>query len=111
MCLNCGQMDREIVIQSATRSKDAVTGQDLLTWDTGETIWARWLPAGTRETWQARQIYSTIDGVYQIHFMDGISPDTNRIIGHDGRTYDVKPPIEVGYRESLSIPVVARGEL
>lgn len=113
MCVNCvGQMRDEIVIQSATRSIDAVTGQPLFTWDDGETIWAQWLPAGSKETWQAQQRFgSYVDGVFRIHDRSPRpTPDTTRIL-FDGKTYDVKPYLEKGWHELLDIPAVARGEV
>lgn len=112
MCLNCGQMDREIVIQTATRSIDPVTGQPIFTWDTGETIWAQWLPAGSKETWQAQQRFgSYVDGVFRIHDRSPRpTPDTTRIV-FDGKTFDVKPYVEIGRGEALDVPAVARGEV
>lgn len=108
--LNAGRLDREITLQTATVLTDDTTGQAITSWDDEETIWAEWLPSGTREFWQTRQIHSEIEGVYKTYYRDDVFPETSRIVGHDGRTYDVKPPIEIGRQEGLLIPVVARGE-
>ena len=110
--MGVGPMDREITLQTATRSTDATTGETVLTWDSAddETLWAEWLPGSTREGWRARQIDSSIEGVYRIHARDEPVPDLNRIIGHDGRTFDVKPCTEVGRGMGWLVPVVARGE-
>lgn len=110
MGLNAGQLDREIVLQMATSAADPVTNQPVLSWSAGESIWAEWLPGSTREAWQARQIHSEIEGVYRTYYRNDVDPERSRIIGHDGRTYDVKPPIEIGRRAGMLIPVVARGE-
>lgn len=109
MGLNAGQMDREIVLQTATASTDATTGQELDTW-TDDTIWAQWVPAGTREAWQARQINSAIDGLFRIYDRSPRpSPDTARVV-FDGRTFDVTGVMEMGRGEGLELAVVARGE-
>ena len=113
MGINAGNLDREIILQTATKTQDSSTGEELIDWDdVQETIWAQWLPAGTRESWQAQQrLGSYIDGVYRIYDRTPRpTPESSRIIGHDGRTYDVKPVIEIGRGEGLEIPVVARGE-
>lgn len=109
--LATGRLDRWITLQRATESQDPITNQALLDWDQDERIAAEWLPATTREAVQAQQrIGSYIEGVYQIHFREDVTPEASRIIGHDGRIYDVKPPIEVGRRAGLLVPVVAHGE-
>jgi hypothetical protein len=117
MPLDVGLMDREIVLQTATRSKDPDNGQEILTWpeaedvDGNETIFAEWLAGDTSESARAqKRIESYIDGVYKIHYRDEPRPDINRVIGHDGRTYDLKPAIEIGRGEGWMLPVVARGE-
>jgi len=114
--LSAGDLDRYITIQIATRSQDPVTNQDVVEWATDEAdVPAQWLPGGTREAWNAQQrIASYVDGVYRIRDRDPRpTPEDSRIIGHDGRTYDVKPymeDVDFGRDEALLVPVVARGE-
>lgn len=111
--INAGALDRVIVLQTASITQDPNSGEEVIDWDNADlTLWAQWLPAGTREAWQAQQrLQSYVDGVYRIYYIDPApSADDNRIIGHDGRTYDLKPPIEIGRGEGWDIPVVARGE-
>lgn len=114
--LSSGELDSEITLQIAVRSQDPVTNQDVVDWVVDEAdVPAQWLPGGTREAWNAQQrIASYVDGVYRIRDRSPRpTPDGSRIIGHDGRTYDVKPYIEdiaFSRDEALLIPVVARGE-
>lgn len=112
MGVNAGDLDREVILQTATKTQDADTGEEVIDWEAAEseTMWAQWLPAGTREAWQASQRLSTyIDGVFRIYYRLP-EPDaaTNRII-FNGRTYDLKPAIEIERAEGWEIPVVARG--
>lgn len=108
--LNAGDLDSEIILQEATRSRDEVTGQEVLTWADGDTLWAQWLPGSAREVWLARQIDSRIEGIYVIQWRDDIYPDVSQLTGHDGRTYDVVGVTEIGRQEGLSVAVVAKGE-
>jgi SPP1 family predicted phage head-tail adaptor len=110
MGLNAGQLDREIVLQTAT-AVQSESGEPIVTWGDDDTIWAQWLPAGTREAWQAQQrLGSYVDGVFQIYDRAiRPTPDTTRIL-FDGRVFDVKPYMEIGRGEGLLVPVVARGE-
>ncbi len=116
--LASGDLDRDIVLQIGTAVQSA-SGEPIVTWtnvvdetiDGNGTIAAQWLPAGTKEAWQAQQrLGSYVDGVF--HIYDRIvrpTPDASRIL-FDGKTFDVKPYIEIGRGEGLEIPVVARGE-
>lgn len=109
MGLNVGALDREIVVQTATKTQDDDTGEEVLTWCDDETIWAQWLDASTTEVYRAQQrLEATIAGIYRVYDMETRpTPEGSRIIGHDGRTYDVKGVIEIGRGEGLEIAVVA----
>lgn len=105
--LNAGDLDREIVLQTATRVQSA-SGEPIVTWGADETVWAEWLPAGTKEAWQAQQrLGAYVDGVFRIYDKTPRpTPDDMRIL-FDGRVFDIKPYIEIGRSEGLEIPVVA----
>lgn len=110
--LNAGDLDVEITLKTAVTTQDPDNGEELTDWDTlDQTLWAEWLPAGTREAWQAQQrLESYIEGVFRIYFMDPEpTPDKSRIV-FQGRTFDVKPVVEIGREEGLLVPVVAHGE-
>ncbi len=110
--INAGDLDREIQIQKAPIVQDD-SGEPTFDWAHAysQTVWAQWLPAGTKEAWQAQQrLASYVDGVFQIYDMDPRpTPNDTRIL-FDGRIFDVKPYIEIGRGEGLQIAVVARGE-
>lgn len=108
--INAGLLDRKILLQRATRTQDTITGQDVLSWDVGDAVRAQWLPGAARETWQARQIESRIEATYRTYYYDDVTPDRSRVVGHDGRMYDVLGVTEEGRREGLLIHVVAHGE-
>lgn len=105
--LNAGRLDREIVLQRGTQGTDADTGEPVMTY-VGETLWAEWRPADTREAWHARQrLNAYIEGVFRVYDMSPRPvPDKDRIIFEE-RVYDVKPYVEIGRGEGLEIPVTA----
>src|SRR5690242_3775385 len=110
--LDPGHLDRQIVIQTAA----IVLGDGgfpSLDWDhaTSQTVFAEWLPGGTKEAWQAQQrLGSYIDGLFRIYDISPRpAPDNTRIL-FDGRLFDTKPWVEIGRGVGLEIPVVARSE-
>jgi head-tail adaptor len=112
MGLNAGQMKWEIVIQTApvVRTENY---EEVLDWDnaTSQTVWAQWMPAGTREVWQSQlRPESFVDGLFRIYDLSPRpTPYTTRIL-FDNRVFDIKPYVEIDQGEGLEIPVVARGE-
>jgi len=108
--MNAGDLDREIYLQRAVKTTNAETGEEVIAYPTSERVWAQWLPGTTREGYLAAQrLEGTIDGVFRIYFRDDIAADTHRVVWN-GRVFDLKPPAEIGYREGLELPVVARAE-
>lgn len=110
--LNAGDLDREIVIQTAPVVQSA-SGEEVFDWAHAveSTVWAQWLAAGTKEAWQAQQrLGSYVDGVFQIYEIDPRPTPNNTRILFDGRVFDIKPYIEIGRGEGLLIAAVARGE-
>ena len=109
--IQAGRLTRTITLQTATTTQDPSTGEVLIDWTMAALqLPAEWLPANTREAYQAQQrLASYIDGVFRIRYRARPQPDTQRIV-FDGRTYDIKPPIELGLREGWDIPAVARAE-
>ncbi len=110
--LNAGLMDREIVIQKAPFVQSG-SGEQSFDWDHAvtTTVWAEWFPEGSLEAWKAQtRLASYVSGVFHIYDMDPRpTPDDTRIL-FQNKTYDIKPWIEIGRGEGLSIAVVARGE-
>ena len=103
-----GRRDREVVLELRTKTTNAATGEDVLAWAPAFFLWAEWLPAGTREAYQAQQrLEGYIDGVFRIPWLAGIHSEAYRIVS-EGVVYDIKPPVERGYHEELDSPVVAR---
>ena len=112
MGFDAGLLDRRITLQTAAPVQSA-SGEQTFDWAhaVSQDLWAQWLPAGTREAWQAQErLASYVDGVFRMYDLaPRPAPEACRIL-FDGRVFDIKPYIEIGRREGLEIPVVARGE-
>jgi head-tail adaptor len=110
--MNPGLRDREITLQTATKTQDADTGEEVIDWDELDvTLYAQWLPGNTRESFYAQQrLAAHVDGIFKIEYIEPKpNPSTQRILW-DGDIYDMKPAVEIGRREGWEIPVVARVE-
>ncbi len=118
--LSAGDLDREILLQVGTPTQSDASGEATMAWaavtddvNASGYVDAQWFPAGTREAWQAQErLGAYVDGVYRIQDRTvRPTPSSYRIIGHDGRVYDIKPYVEIGREEGLDIPVVASDTL
>lgn len=119
--LNAGDLDREITLQVGTpREGSVASGEVLLDWaavtdevNASGCVDAQWLPAGTTEAWRAGQrLSASVDGIYRIQYRSTLpTPDKSRIVGHDGRMYDIKGITEIGRAEGLDIAVMASDAL
>jgi hypothetical protein len=108
-----GQQNRRIQLQTAAVVQTP-SGETFLDWANATTVTlnAAWLPSGTQElAMTTAQERSYIEGIYRIGWREPApTPEQTRIIGHRGALYDLKPPIEIGYRAGWDLPVVAHGE-
>lgn len=123
MRLNTGKMDREIVVLTVIRSQAEGTGEDVTTWpdvasvedaegvDNATVVSAQWLPAGTREAWQAQQrLGSFVSGVFRIRDVNPRPTAAGTRILFDGDIYDVTGVIEIGRGEGWELSVTARAD-
>lgn len=110
--MNPGDRDREIVLQTATKTQDTGTGEELIDWDDvdEQTLYAQWLPGNSREAYFAQQrLEATIDGVFRLEPISRPSPANQRIV-MDGITYDIRGVSEIGRGDGWEVVVSARGD-
>lgn len=113
--INAGLLDREITLITGVKTQDSGTGEEVIVWDASDAgaqvVWSQWLPAGTKEQWQAQQRLSAyVDGVLRLYDISPRpTPDGTRIRFQD-RDFDVKGVVEIGRGEGYELAVVARGE-
>lgn len=111
--INAGELDREITLITGVKTQDSGSGAEVITWDAdaGNTVWAQWLPAGSREVWQAQsRLEATAAGGFKIYAISPApTPDGTRILYQD-RLYDLQGVTEIGRGEGYELIVVARAE-
>lgn len=113
--INAGDLDREITLITGVKTQDAGTGEEVITWDAdapdaARVVWAEWLPAGSREAWQAQnRLEAIVGGVYKIYACSPAPTAAGtRIVDDQGRMFDVQGVIEIGRGDGYELAVVAR---
>lgn len=118
--LNAGDLDREIRLQVGTPVQTDTSGAVTMDWAdvTDEVnpsgyVDAQWLPAVTKELWRSGvRLVAEADGVFRIQYRTVLpTPDKSRIIGEDGRVYDIQGITEGGRKDWLDISVIASDAL
>lgn len=108
--LDAGALDRRIVIQRATVTRDAMNEQ-VQTWATLGAVWASATPVRDGERFADGEVRSLITMRFQVRWSQRIaSLDERDRIVFDGRTYDIHGVKEIGRRVGLEISAAARSE-
>jgi SPP1 family predicted phage head-tail adaptor len=82
--MRAGLMDQRIVIESATRTRDAVYGSEVLTWTTFATVWGAVNDVNSVERVNNEIRTLTRNTMIQIRYLPGLTADM-RIQLSDGR--------------------------
>ena len=98
--MNGSQLDRRIVIQSNTQTRDAY-GALVDSWATFATVSAKYMPIRGDEYLAAQQMTAKVDGVFKIRWLSGVT-ETMRI-SYDGKYWDIRSLNETGRREGIEI--------
>ncbi len=110
--LRSADLDRDITIQKAPYLTSE-SGERTPDWDNADEqiVAAQWIPGATREGYESQhRLESHAEGTFVIYDMDPRpTPDDTRIL-FDGKTWDVRPYVEIERGQGLSIAVIARGE-
>lgn len=103
--MQAGKLDRRIMLQHRTQSRDATSGQQVETWETYVTVWANRRDSNSREFFASQQTIAEGTAVFRLRYRDDVQA-TDRIIC-EGKTYNIRPPAEIGRREGLEIIATA----
>lgn len=113
--INPGDLDREITLITAVKTQNSGTGEEVITWDAdapaARVVWAQWLPAGSKEAWNAQQrLGAYVAGVWRMRDVDPRVTPAGTRIRYAGTDYDVTGVTEIGRGEGLEVSVTARAE-
>lgn len=103
--LLAGNLNRRIVIQSNTTSRDT-DGASLDSWGTLATVWAERVPIAGAEEFAADQITALADVRFRIRYRSDVT--TKNRLTHGGITYDIVQVAEIELQEGLDLFCKAR---
>lgn len=99
-----GRMDRRIVVQSVSESRDAMGGVTQ-SWSTFATVWAERRDLAGREYFTAGQSErAEIESVWRIRYLDGLT--NKHRFTHGGETYDIESIAVLGRNEGMELRCV-----
>ncbi len=98
--MRAGELDRKIVIESATETRDDY-GAVVQTWATFATVWARKRDIRGSEQFTAQQVNARIAATFTVRWLDGVTEKMR--ISYDGQTWDIRSINEIGRREGLEL--------
>lgn len=100
--LGAGKLDRRIVLQSATITNDPEYNEEILTWATYATVWARMEFHKSDEGETASREYAEMGLYFTIRHRDDVSSEHR--IQYEGQNYEIiGRPREIGRRRHLKI--------
>lgn len=98
--MRAGELDRKIIIQSLTQTRDAY-GATVDVWATFAEVWARKRDIRGDEYFAAQQVNARVDVVFLIRYLAGVT-NTMRI-SYNNQFWDIRSINEIGRREGLEI--------
>ena len=103
MTMPIGKMDTLILLESATESKSAVTGQVVLTWMITETLWAEVIEKSSGESEKLSQITSTDEKIFRVRYVSGVTAKMRVHVPELNRYYDITGITHEGRKHFLLI--------
>ncbi len=94
-----GQLDQRVTIESKSVTRNAI-GEEVETWSTFATVWARYLPARVDERLAGAQLQGDFEARFRIRRLAGL--DAEMRVTWRGERYDLTGP---------AVPVDGRGGL
>jgi SPP1 family predicted phage head-tail adaptor len=87
--MEAGQLDRKIVIQSQTVTRDAMGGESV-TWGTYKTVWAGFKPIRNSEKVESGQLTATRLCEFTFRYQDAPAVDEAMQIVFESNTYEIE---------------------
>lgn len=98
--LNIGRMDRQIIIQRVTETRDSIGGL-VETWSTLVSLWAQEIPVGGSEALRAGRTTATETSKFVSWYYAGITSKDR--ISYNSKIWNIVNLREIGLREGLEI--------
>jgi SPP1 family predicted phage head-tail adaptor len=102
--INAGELDRRIQLQSATITNDADYNQEVSSWATYATVWAKMEFHRATESEASAREYAEMGLYLTTRYRDDVTSEHRVIL--EGTTYEIiGRPRELGRREGLKLQV------
>jgi SPP1 family predicted phage head-tail adaptor len=103
--VKAGQLDRRVELQHRALTKEPTHGEDVVSYSTYATVWARKVDLRGREYFAAQQMNSEITTEWTIRFRSDVLV-TDRIV-FDDVAYSIRQVAEIPRRKGLSLMATA----
>jgi len=109
--MEAGALDRRIVIERPTTTREPPIYEALPAWETYATVSASMHPATAGERLSAGERGAEANTVFEIRLSNGVrlTDPTMRVV-HDGVTHEILGVVPIGRRVGLRLICVARNE-
>jgi SPP1 family predicted phage head-tail adaptor len=84
--IGAGELNCRVTIQASTTSRNSY-GEEVLTWVSLGTIWAKRVYKTSREFWSVQKVNEEITDLFIIRHRHGVRPDMRLV--HEGRIYNI----------------------
>lgn len=98
--MRAGKLDREIVIESATSTVNAI-GEPVETWATFASVWAEVKPLSASERFRSEARHSARVSTFSIRWLAGVLPTMR--IKYENLYWRILGIAELGRRDGLEI--------
>lgn len=108
--MEAGRLDRKIVIQRFTETRDAFNNP-VQTWADLATVWASVEHIRDAERWNAQEVGAEATMRFQIRYSSSVADvNPNDRLTYEGRTFNIVAKKEIGRREGLELTASARAD-
>lgn len=99
--MQAGRLDRLVTLQHRVLTRDATTGEEVVSYADYAQVWAGKRDLRGLERFAAQQMNSELTTVWLIRYRSDVLA-TDRLVV-DGLYYNLAPPAEIGRREGLEL--------
>lgn len=109
--MQTGKHNRRVVIQRATVTQDAGSGENVETWATLATEFAEVVPLSDGERIKAAEVSAEITTRFRMTWKSSLSTvNAKDRLTFDSKTWDIWGVKEIGFRQGIEITAAARAD-
>lgn len=105
MTVPAGLLDQRIVLEQKSVTRNAI-GEEVETWATFATVWARYRPAKVGEQVAGAQLQAEHEAVFRIRWLSGVDPEM-RVVWR-GQRYELAGPALIADSRTKELDLYVR---